>query len=179
MNQKLFLTWRSLGLAIACTVIFLTGCSPEYNWREMDAADGLARAAFPARMQSETRPLTLADTELTFTLSVATVKNAMFAVGGAPFPPNVRSDLAERKAIGEALAHAAYANLGATAPATIPLDGTPFEVRGGEGRGDTWLMMRIWVTNNAVIEAMALGTDQSLPRDRAQEFVEQAQPLRR
>lgn len=179
MNQKLFRSWRGFGLALACSVLFLAGCSPEYNWREMDAADGLARAAFPARMQSETRPLTLADTELTFTLSVATVKNAMFAVGGAPFPADVRSDTAERRAIGEALAHAAYANLGATAPANIPLDGTPFEVRGGGERGDTWLMMRIWVTNNAVVEAMALGTDKSLPKEQAQEFVDQVQPLRR
>ena len=170
---------RGLGLWLAAFTLVLAGCSPEYNWRELDAADGLARAAFPARMQSETRPLVLANTEVSFTLSVATVKGAMFAVGGAPFPEAVKRDPAQRVAIGQALGEAAYANLGATPPQTLPTDGTPFEVRGGGARADTWLLMRIWVTDDAVVEAMALGSDTTLPADRAREFADQVKPIKR
>ena len=69
--------------AVAGLALLVAACSPSYNWREVDVADGHVRAAFPDRVMTDTRDLKLDTHTLSFTLASATVGEAVFAVGSA------------------------------------------------------------------------------------------------
>lgn len=155
-------------LAIA---VLVAACSPSYNWREMDVADGHVRAAFPAKVQSQTRDINLAGHKLRFTLEMADVNGAMFAVGHARLPDELARDPAARAALGQALAQSLYANLGAAPPPALPAYGDDIEIHGLAGQHEGWLLARVWVTDTMLIDAVAAGSPETLPRERAQEFV--------
>ncbi|MCD0505763.1 hypothetical protein [Bordetella petrii] len=171
MIPKLFHPLPARAARLACVALLLAACSPSYNWRELDVADGHVHAAFPARVQTETRDLALGGQSLRFTLDVAQVDGAMFAVGHAPLPPEIARDPAARDALGRALMESLYANLGMPAPQPLPGYGDEIEVRGKVGQKAGWLMARVWVTDTMLIDAVAAGSQQTLPRERAQEFV--------
>lgn len=156
---------------LAAVLLLLAACTPSYNWREIEVADGHARAAFPARAQSETRDIELGGQTLRFTLTMAEVDGAMFAVGHAPLPPAVAADPQARDALGRALRQSLYANLKARPPEPLPGYGDEIVVHGQAGQQPGWLMARVWLTDTMLIDAVAAGTEQSLPRERAQEFV--------
>ena len=161
-------------LATVCVLALMTAaCSPEYNWRELDVADGQARAAFPARAQSDSREVTIGDATMPFTMTTATVNDAIFAVGHAKLPADLAQDTTRGQAIARALLRAAYVNLNAEPPEQLPVDGTVVVVRGQGARAGSWSMVRVWSTPSAVVEAIAIGTDQTLPDARAREFVDQ------
>lgn len=149
----------------------LTACSPSYNWREMDVADGHVRAAFPARVSTETRDLKLDTHALQFTLASATVGEAVFAVGSAPLPPEVAASPAARQALGMALMRSLYTNMQAPPPSEWPPYGETIEVRGKAVGKPGWLQAKVWVTDTMLIEAVAAGTEESLPAERAREFL--------
>ena len=79
--------FKKAGLILVMALL-VSACSPRYNWREVDVADGRVRAAFPDRVQTETRALRLDTHTLSFTLATATVGEAVFAIGSAPLPPH-------------------------------------------------------------------------------------------
>ena len=155
-----------LALALA-----LAACSPSYNWREMDVAEGHVRAAFPARVSTETRDLKLDAHALQFTLASATVGEAVFAVGSAPLPPEIAASPAARQALGMALMRSLYTNMQAPPPSEWPPYGETIEVRGKAVGKPGWLQARVWVTDTMLIEAVAAGTEESLPAERAREFL--------
>lgn len=158
-------------LSTCALALLLAACSPNYNWRELDVADGRVRAAFPARVQTETRQLALGGQTLSFSLTAAQVNGAVFGVGYAPLPAAVAADPAARRALGEALMQSLYANLGRDAPQALPAYGQDIEVHGEAGEQAGWLLARVWVTDSMLIEAVAAGTEASLPADRAHEFM--------
>lgn len=149
----------------------LAACSPSYNWREMDVADGHVRAAFPARVSTETRELRLDTHTLPFTLASATVGEAVFAVGSAPLPPEIAASPAARQALGVALMRSLYANMQAPPPKEWPAFGQDIEVHGKAVGKPGWLHAKVWVTDTMLIEAVAAGTEESLPAERAREFL--------
>lgn len=144
----------------------LAACSPRYDWRELEVADGRAKAAFPAKVTTETRDVTLAGHSLRFSLTAAQVDGAVFAVGFAPLPPEARADGAR---LAEALKQTLYRNLGAELPASMPADGAEFEARAQAK--DVWLLARVWARPDAVIDIVASGSGKSLSAEHAREFV--------
>jgi hypothetical protein len=159
-------------LALAAPLL-LAACSPEYNWRELDVAGGEVRAAFPARVQTETRNVALAGASLPFTLASAQVDSNYFAVGSAAVPAALLQDAAGRERLGQALMRSLYGNLGVAPPDPLPAFGATLEVQ-GKGGDDRWSLAKVWVTADAVIEVVALGSRPALPRERAEEFLRQA-----
>lgn len=151
--------------------LLLAACSPSYNWREMDVAGGHARAAFPARVMADTRDLKLDTHTLRFTLESATVGESVFAVGSAPLPPEIAADPVARQALGVALMRSLYTNMQAPPPAEWPPYGQDIEVRGKAVGKPGWLQAKVWVTDTMLIEAVAAGTEESLPAERAREFL--------
>ena len=163
---------RTTALRLCCSVLLLAaGCTPSYNWREMVVADGYVQAAFPAKVETETRTISLGGQALAFTLTTAQVDQAMFAVGSAPLPEAIAKDRAAREALGQALMRSLYVNIGAPVPSPLPNFGDEIVARGRAGQQPAWLMARVWVTDTMLIDAVAAGTDPSLPVDQAQEFV--------
>ncbi len=77
---------RAQALAVVFLVAVLAGCYPKYNWREMPVADGVAIVAFPAKVDTAERELTLADMKVTFVLTSATVDQTVFSFGYAQLP---------------------------------------------------------------------------------------------
>ncbi|GEM_PF-178745 len=166
-----FVLKRGRALAAIALVGLAAACTPSYNWRELDVAGGHARAAFPAKVESETRDLALGGETLKFTLETASVGEAFFAVGSAPLPPGIAGDPVARRAAGLALMRSLYTNMQAVPPLEFPAYGEDIEVRGKAMGKPGWLRARVWVTDTMLIEAVAAGTEESLPEERAREFL--------
>lgn len=159
------------GLAAIVLSVLLGACTPTYNWREIEIADGAARAAFPERVQTDRREITLAGQKLSFSLTTARVGDAVFAVGYAPFPPALSADAGKRQELGTALMRSLYDNLRAQPPTAFPPYGQDIEVRGQAGGKPVWLLARVWVHGDILLEAVATGSEPGLPADPAREFV--------
>ena len=171
------LTRRAFRLCLAVggllCIANLAACSPQYNWREWTAEDGAVRAFFPARPQTEQRVVTLAEAELDYRMTVATVNDAMFAVAKAALSAGDRGDPARAVTIARAVGRGVYTSLQATPPDPLPVDGTVLTIQCQGARAGTWATVRVWVTPQAVIEAIALGGTDALPAEQAQQFVSQ------
>ncbi|WP_338880862.1 hypothetical protein WHX56_07185 [Achromobacter veterisilvae] len=157
--------------AIVGLALLVAACSPAYNWREVDVADGHVRAAFPDRVMTDTRDLKLDTHTLRFTLVTANVGEAVFAVGSAPLPPDIAADPVARRALGMALMRSLYTNMQAMPPMEWPPYGEVIEVHGKAMGKPGWLQAKVWVTDTMLIEAVAAGTQESLPAERAREFL--------
>ncbi|SAI70421.1 Uncharacterised protein [Bordetella ansorpii] len=173
MISTLFRFMLKNALPLLAAASLLAACSPEHNWRELDVADGRVRAAFPARVQTETRELALGGKTLRFSLTAAEVNQAVYAVGYAPLPASVAGDAAASQALAGALVQSLYANLGADAPDTLPAMGQDIEVHGQAANAGarSWMLARVWVANGMLIEAVAAGAENKLAPERAREFM--------
>jgi hypothetical protein len=156
---------------LALCAMLLGACTPTYNWREVAIADGAARAAFPARVATDTRDITLAGHSLRFSLTSARVGDAVFAVGYAPLPGSLAADPSRQRDLAAALVHSLYENLHAAPPAAPPAYGTDIEIRGQAGGHPVWALGRVWVSGGMLVEAVATGSEKGLPPDPAHEFV--------
>ena len=154
------------GLAL---LMALSGCSPSYNWRELRVADGRVQAAFPAKVQAETRDLDAQGTRLRFTLTSARVGDGVFAVGHAPLPPEMPARAREQLA--EGVQRSLYARIGAAPPAAWPVPGTVLQARSTEGEPARWLFARVWIEDGLLVQAVAVGTVAGLPAAEAQTFL--------
>lgn len=159
-------------VAAAAVVTLLVACSPQYNWRELTLADGHVRAAFPARVQSESRMVRLGDVATQFTMTVASVDEATFAVGHARMPAEVARDPDQRNKLARVLLGSAYRNLGAAVPADLD-PGAQVVVRGEGARQGTWSLVKVWATADGLVQATVMGRDDNLPMAIAQEFIDQ------
>jgi hypothetical protein len=162
-------TRRAACLALCAAL--LGACTPTYNWREIAIADGIARAAFPARAQTDTREIQLAGQSLRFSLTSARVGDAVFAVGHAPLPSAVAGDPAAQRELAAALVRSLHDNLHAVPPPGLPAYGADIEVRGQAGGRAVWALGRVWIHAGLLVEAVATGSEQGLPPEPAREFV--------
>lgn len=151
----------------------LVACSPQYNWRELTLAEGHIRAAFPARVQSESRTVRLGEVATEFTMTVASVDQATFAVGHARLPGAIARDPDQRNKLAQVLWHSAYANLGAVPPANLDVGGPPQLVKGEGAAQGTWSLVKVWASAHGLVQATAMGRDDNLPLAIAREFIDQ------
>ncbi|GAA4341938.1 hypothetical protein GCM10023144_43250 [Pigmentiphaga soli] len=174
-----------LRIAFAWVVLLLAACSPKYDWREMPAADGAVRVAFPSRPQSETRDVDVGGHTLSLTFTVAQIDTSVFAVGHARLPPAVRDDPAEMAKVADGFEEVLRANLqgSQTGRRDVALKQAPsdtrrlyrsveLEVHGTVADSPAWLLGRMVVLGDMLIEVIALGNEADLPRDVAQTFVQ-------
>ncbi|MOA48310.1 hypothetical protein D3C78_1710390 [compost metagenome] len=71
-----------------------------------------------------------------------------------------------------ALMQSLYTNMQAPPPTQWPAYGQDIEVHGKAMGKPGWLQARVWVTDTMLIEAVAAGTTESLPPERAREFLQ-------
>ena len=85
-------TFKKAGAIVALAAI--VACSPSYNWRELDVADGHVRAAFPDTVKTETRDTRVDTMTMPVTMASAKVGDGMFAVVSAPLPAEIAASRA-------------------------------------------------------------------------------------
>ncbi len=183
-------SWRTRALQyvgralMACTLVVLGACTPEYNWRELTVAGGSLRVAFPGKLSSETRTLDVGGDRLPFTMSATQVGGAVFAVGHVDLPGDVARDPQRIGDIVRAVESSLARNLHgkpvvrgpvevryAHEPARRPLLAEEFEVYGTPAGEPMWLMGRVLVVGDRLIDVVALGPEKRLSRDVALTFL--------
>jgi len=157
--------WRICAAIMAAVLI--TGCSPEYNWREVAVSDQVGRVLFPAKPRVETRELPFGDQALQFTLTTATVDQSIFAVGSAPWPDSMLKDEALQQELGRSVMASLYQNLGSKLPGQLPQFGEHFEI----ATGATRVQARVWVSKEGLVEGVVMGPDLEFPNAAADEFL--------
>ena len=70
-------------LLVLFCLLWLGGCTPEYNWRELTVADERAMVMFPSRVKTEQRPIRVDGIELIFSLTSAAVDQSVFSDGAS------------------------------------------------------------------------------------------------
>ena len=75
--RKLFL------FAIPVIALLLSGCSPQFNWREFTSKDASWQALFPDKPATASRAIDLDAMHTTMTMTAAEVDGILFAVGQA------------------------------------------------------------------------------------------------
>jgi len=149
-------------------LVWLSGCTPEYNWRELPVADDRAVVMFPARTQTEQRKIEVQGLTLAFSLTSAAVGDAVFSVGYAALDQTV--DPAKAQMLVDAFVQALYRRVGQSVPAQA-VSGKVFtletEVNGRPSR----LLGRVLVHRGMLIQVVVSGPTQSLSLENASEFM--------
>lgn len=175
----------ALRTALLVSALLLAACSPKFDWREMPAADGAVRVTFPARPQTDTRDVDVAGHTMPLTFSVAEVDTSVFAVGYAKLPEAVLADPAELAKVADGFEEVLRANLRGTLKERREVSlkqasgdsrkvfrAVQLEVHGAVAESPAWLLGRVYVIGNTLIEVVALGPESALPRDVAETFVQ-------
>ena len=154
-------------LVLFC-LIWLVGCTPEYNWRELIVADDRAIVMFPSRVKTEQRTIRVDGTDLVFSLTSAAVDQSVFSVGYAPLSSALDSAQTER--LVRAFAAALAARVGQPL-APQALNGEVFELESVVAGQASRLMGRVLTHRGMLIQVVVSGPKKSLSKENAVEFM--------
>lgn len=146
----------------------LAGCSPEFNWREFSVAQDRAMLAFPAKVQTEQRSIQIDGQTLDFSLTAANVGPAVFAIGFAPVPAGLATQA--EASLTRALLTSLFTSSGQPI-SQAALDGKVFELETLVAKQPSWLMARVLVHKGVLMQVVASGPKDALPREQALEFM--------
>lgn len=160
-----FLSFWVSGVVLA----LLLGCTPEFNWRELSMADDRVTLAFPAKVLTEQRQLQIDDHKLLFSLSAASVGSAVFAVGYAPLPQGLNA--AQELSLKRALLGSLFSPSGQEV-SQVALEGRVFELDTVVAKQPSLLVARVFIHRGMLIQVVASGPRNALPREQALEFMQ-------
>ncbi len=155
-------------LLVLFCLLWLAGCTPEYNWRELTVADERAMVMFPSRVKTEQRPIRVDGVELIFSLTSAAVDQSVFSVGYAPLSSALDSAQTER--LVHAFATALAARVGQPL-APQALNGEVFELESVVAGQPSRLLGRVLIHRGMLIQAVVSGPQKSLSKENATEFM--------
>ena len=150
------------------TLVWLSGCTPEYNWRELSVADDRAVVMFPARTQTEQRKIDVQGMNLAFSLTSAAVGDAVFSVGYAALDEIV--DPAKAQMLVDAFVQALYRRVGQSVPPRA-VAGEAFTLETDVNGRPSRLLGRVLVHRGMLIQVVVSGPTQALSRENAAEFM--------
>lgn len=150
------------------SVLFLAGCTPEFNWRERSVADDRGVIMFPSRIQTEQRQIDIEGSPTTFSLTSSAVGQAVFSVGFIALPESLGQE--KRQALVKTMVSALAARAGKQAPESA-LDGEIFTLETVVANKPSLLMARVVVHRGMLIQVVVSGPKQSLSNENALEFV--------
>jgi hypothetical protein len=146
----------------------LTGCTPEYNWRESMVAQDRGVIMFPSRTKTEQRQIDVEGVAATFTLISAAVGEAVFSVGYVPLPESLSPE--KSAALVKTIVAALAARAGKQAPESA-LQGEIFTLDTVVANKPSLLMAKVVVHRGMLIQVVVSGPKQSLSNENALEFV--------
>lgn len=149
-------------------LLWLAGCTPEYNWREQSVAEERAVVTFPARTKTEQRKIEVEGLSLTFSLTSAAVGDAVFSVGYAALDDSVSA--AQAKSLVSAFVRALSRRIGQNTPDQAT-SGELFTFESDLNGKPSLLMGRVLVHRGMLIQVVVSGPTKSLSRENASEFM--------
>lgn len=165
-------------------VLVLAACSPNYDWRDMPAANGAIQVQFPARPLLEEREVQVDGVPLVLQYQIATVDASVFAVGAAVLPAELAADSSAARVLAEGMEASLSQNLNSPimnkqgfalavpAQSTRPFRyGSSFELHGGSSPAPAWMLARVFILGDQLIQVIALGSEGVLTRELAETFV--------
>lgn len=150
------------------TTLVLSGCSPEYNWREWTVADGRAIIMFPSRIDTEQRSIMVEGVSTTFSLTSSAVGPSVFSVGFVPLPEALNDS--QRTALVTQVISSLASRAGQTAPESA-LTGQVFSLDTKVAGQPSFLMAQVVIHRGMLIQVVVSGPKQSLTNENAVEFV--------
>ena len=151
-----------------CLVVFLAGCTPEYNWREVEVAEGRAKLAFPARVQTDQRTVSLGQDKATFHLTSANVNDAVFAVGYMKIPEGMDENQANQ--LRRDLVNSLGSRTGKRPPDQA-FESNLFEIDSVVSGRPARMVAKVLVHRGMLIQVVASGPASALTEERATEFM--------
>ena len=160
----------------ACTVkftccwlsLFLIGCSPEYNWRETQAAQSRIVIAFPSRVQTESREIVIEGQKSLFTMAVASVGPAVFAVGDVSIPEGL--SVAQTNALTQSFVESLANNYGQKAPERTEPDNW-FRLEAQIAGQPSVMWAKVFVHRGVLVQIVVSGPKSKLPQEQAMQFM--------
>ena len=146
----------------------LTGCTPEYNWRESMVAQDRGVIMFPSRTKTEQRQIDIEGAAATFALTSAAVGEAVFSVGYVPLPESLSPE--KSSALVKTIVDALAARAGKPAPESAR-QGEIFTLDTVVANKPSLLMAKVVVHRGMLIQVVVSGPKQSLSNENALEFV--------
>jgi hypothetical protein len=156
------------GLILLFLVGVLSACYPKYNWRELPVVDGLAVAAFPARVDTAQREIMLNDMKLTFELTSATIDKTVFSVGYSQLP--TESTPSQRQEAQRAMITSLASAMGQPVPVEA-FAGEAFVLASPNAQTPLVMHARVVLYYDVVIRQIAAGPIGELTPEIAQEFM--------
>lgn len=150
------------------SVVWLGGCTPEYNWRESSVAEDRGVIMFPSRTQTEQRKIDVDGMATNFSLTSAAVGESVFSVGFIPLPETLSQD--KSQALIKTVVSALAARTGKQAPDSA-LKGEIFTLDTVVANKPSLMMARVVVHRGMLIQVVVSGPKQSLSNENALEFV--------
>jgi hypothetical protein len=154
----------------------LSGCSPNYDWREVPGTSAPYIASFPGKPASHSRLIDLNGAKVTMTMTAARVDDVTFAVGSVPVT-DAKTALASIQAMKTAMVK----NIGGTIrrekllpPALNQLQVIDLEALGtppGNGpKQPQILFARFIARQDQAYQLIVIGPEQAVPRDEVDMF---------
>lgn len=163
---------RTFLWCVLSMLVVLAGCTPEYNWRETTVADDRATIAFPSKVQTDQRSISLDGVDLKFTLSAASIGQTVFAVGFVKLPAELPVASVEKltKGLIDSLMSRA---LRPSEPELMAraLKGDTFELETSVAQQPSWLMGKVLVHQGMLLQVVVSGPKKELSSENAKEFM--------
>ncbi len=157
-------------MLLAACALAMVGCSPKFDWRSVDVADGAVTGVLPARPQSETRAVDYEGHSLSLTMTMAQAGSVLFALGHAPLPPSMQDDPAAAQALARAVIRSFYDSLGVQVPDPAPRPGERFVIDGGAPDRPIRLEGLVVTSTRDLLEAVVTAETDAFDRAPVQDF---------
>ena len=159
----------------AAVLLIFAGCSPKFDWREVQGAGAPYAILLPAKPSSLSRQINIDGTEVTMTMTAAETGDVTFAAGTAELPDAVKA----QQALG-AMKTALIKNISGTlkqekitGPAAAPTEieieatGAPGAHTGGQPRV---MFARFIARAKRVYQLVVVGTEKTVTRELVDTF---------
>ncbi|HBI83969.1 hypothetical protein G3I67_13250 [Orrella sp. NBD-18] len=159
-------------LGVFALAIGLTGCTPEYNWRETSVAEDRAMVAFPSKVQTEQRSLSVDGVNLKFSLTSSIVGQSVFSVGYLKLPSDWSVGATDRliKGMVDSLMSRSSREPDSDLIAKA-IKGDVFEVQATVGQQPSRMMAKIFVHQGVLLQVVVSGPAKELSAENAKEFM--------
>lgn len=162
---------HSIGAALALAAA-VSGCSPEFNWRDYRGADAPYSVLFPAKPATHTRTVTLDGRQAAMTMAAADVRGTTFAVGSAEFP-----DAAQAQSAVLAMKTAMVRNIGGSVAREVTRDGgVELEAHGTSNGRPMQLHGRFIARDKRAYQVIVIGPDQAVDTENIETFLRSFKP---